>query len=162
MAEGEVEQGPWMTLSEAASRSGLHREALRARAKRGQIPSRRGNASQVLVQLPPDLLNAAHGAAQGVAQAQVEQLAEVVHDLEGELGELRERLARVEAERDAAARTGEVEARLLREALADARAERDRMAELLHGALHRPTWLERFARVMRATRKPDAGPKGAE
>ena len=93
MAAGEVEQGPWLTLSEAASRSGLHREALRARAKRGQLPSRRGNTGQVLVQLPPDLLNPAHGAAQGVAQAQVEQLAEVIHDLEHELGELRERLS---------------------------------------------------------------------
>lgn len=149
MTEGEVEQGPWLTLSEAASRSGLHREALRARAKRGQLPSRRGNAGHLLVQLPPDLLNSAHGAAQGVAQAQVEQLAEVVHDLEGELGELRERLARAEAERDAAVRTGEVEVRLLRETLAEARAERDRTAELLRVALDRPRWVERLARALR-------------
>src|SRR4051794_7201494 len=149
MAEGEVEQGPWLTLSEAASRSGLHREALRARAKRGQLPSRRGNAGQVLVQLPPDLLNAAQGSAQGVAQAQVEQLAEVIHDLEHELGELRERLARAEAERDAAVRTGEVEARLLREQLAEVRAERDRTAELLKAALDRPRWVERLARALR-------------
>src|SRR3954447_21297983 len=135
MAEGEVEQGPWLSLSEAASRSGLHREALRARAKRGQFPSRRGNAGQVLVQLPPDLLTGAQVSAQGVAQAQVEQLAEVIHGLEGELGELRERLARAEVERDAAVRTGEAEARLLREMLAELRGDRDRLTGLLRAAL---------------------------
>src|SRR3954454_16332740 len=32
--------------------------------------------------------------------------------------------------------------------LADARAERDRMAELLHAALDRPSWLERLARAL--------------
>jgi hypothetical protein len=35
------------------------------------------------------------------------------------------------------------------------------MAELLHAALDRPTWLERLARVLRGTKRND-GPKGAE
>jgi DNA-binding transcriptional MerR regulator len=81
---------PWFTLSEAAARSGLHQEALRARAKRGQIPARRGNRGQWLVQLQPEL-------AQGNTQGQGEQLAEVVRDLEEALAETRERLARAEA-----------------------------------------------------------------
>src|SRR4051812_44317314 len=71
--------------------------------------------------------------------------------LEGELGELRERLARAEAERDAAVRTGEIEARLLRETLAEVRADRDRTAELLRAALDRPSWWERALRAVRGT-----------
>jgi hypothetical protein len=103
------------------------------------------------------LLNAAQVGAQGLAQAQVEQLAEVIHDLEGELGELRARLARAEAERDAAARTGEIEARLLRETLAEVRGERDKAAELLRVALERPRWLERLVRAARGTGRGEPG-----
>src|SRR5687768_12783831 len=92
---------PRLFLSEAASRSGLHREALRARAKRGHLPSRRGNLGQVLVQLPPELLTSAQGVTQDSAQGRVEHLAEVVHDLEQELSEARERLAKAEAKVEA-------------------------------------------------------------
>jgi DNA-binding transcriptional MerR regulator len=114
-AQGRVEQGSWLTLSEAAERSGLHKEALRARAKRKQLPSQRNNLGQILVMLPPDLLTLAQGAAQGVAQGiahgQVEQLVELVRDLEQELAEVRANaqadLAKAVAERDAAREVAE-------------------------------------------------------
>jgi hypothetical protein len=110
-AQGAGEQGSWLTLSEAAERSGLHREALRARAKRKQLPSQRNNLGQVLVMLPPDLLSPAQGAAQGAAQGQVEQLVELVRDLEQELAEARASaqadLAKAVAERDAAREVAE-------------------------------------------------------
>jgi len=134
-----ADEPSWLTLSEAASRSGLHKEALRARAKRGQLPSRRGNLGQVLVQLPPDLLSHAHSPAHDGAQAQLEHLAEVVRDLEQELSEIRERLVKAEAERDASARTGETEARLLREVLEREQLRADSLAQELRD-LRRPWW----------------------
>jgi hypothetical protein len=116
MAQGEGEQSSWLTLSEAAARSGLHKEALRARAKRGHLPCQRGNLGQLLVQLPAELLTPAQGKAQAaegaaqptaqapahpaqgdalaLAQAHVEQLVELLHERELELAEL---AARVEA-----------------------------------------------------------------
>jgi hypothetical protein len=134
-----ADEPSWLTLSEAASRSGLHKEALRARAKRGQLPNRRGNLGQVLVQLPPDLLDPAYPPAHEAAQAQTEQLAELVRDLEQELSEVRERLVKAETERDAAVRTGETEARLLREVLGREQARADSLAQELR-ELHRPWW----------------------
>jgi hypothetical protein len=134
-----ADEPSWLTLSEAASRSGLHKEALRARAKRGHLPSRRGNLGQVLVQLPPDLLDFAHSIAHDGAQAQLEHLADVVRDLEQELSEVRERLVKAEAERDASVRTAEMEARLLREVLGREQARADGLAQELR-ELHRPWW----------------------
>ena len=48
-----ADEDPWLTLSEAAQRSGLAREAIRTRARRGQITSRKGNRGEL------------HGAAAG-------------------------------------------------------------------------------------------------
>jgi uncharacterized protein (UPF0216 family) len=134
-----ADEPSWLTLSEAASRSGLHKEALRARAKRGHLPSRRSNLGQVLVQLPPELLESAHPNANDGAHAQLEHLADMLRDLEQELGEVRERLVKAEAERDAATRTGETEARLLREVLGREQARADSLAQELR-ELHRPWW----------------------
>jgi hypothetical protein len=134
-----ADEPSWFTLSEAASRSGLHKEALRARAKRGHLPSRRGNLGQVLVQLPPDLLDPAHPSTHDGAHGQLEQLAELVRDLEQELSEVRERLVKAEAERDAAVRTGEKEACLLREVLEREQVRADALAQELR-ELQRPWW----------------------
>jgi hypothetical protein len=105
-AQAQGEQGSWLTLSEAAERSGLHKEALRARAKRGQLQTRKNNRGELLILLPPELLTPAQGLAQGdaqaVAQAQLEQLADLVRSLEGELLEARLELARTEGKIEAA------------------------------------------------------------
>lgn len=94
-AQEQDEQGSWLTLSEAAARSGLHKEALRAKAKRGQLQHRRNNRGEMLVLLPPDLLTPAQASAQGYAQAQVEQLAELARTLETELVETKAELDKV-------------------------------------------------------------------
>src|SRR4051794_2702024 len=47
-----TDEPPWLTLNEAAERSGTNRETLRSRARRGLLNSRRGNTGQLLVQLP--------------------------------------------------------------------------------------------------------------
>ena len=104
---------PWLGLTEAAAVTGLAREAVRARARRGLIPSRKGNDGRVVVQVPAGL-----SAEAGPAEA----------ELLAEVAELREALARAVAERDAAEaiRTAEVAAKVevieeLRAMLADLR-----------------------------------------
>ena len=92
-----------------------------------------------MVQLPPELLESAHPNANDGAHAQLEHLADMLRDLQQELGEVRERLVKAEAERDAATRTGETEARLLREVLGREQARADSLAQELR-ELHRPWW----------------------
>jgi uncharacterized protein involved in exopolysaccharide biosynthesis len=86
-----AEEGPWLSLKEAAQRSGLAREAIRARTRRKLIPSQKGNRGELLVQLPADLL-----------AGDVQGMADPVADLLAEVADLREQLARTEAEREAA------------------------------------------------------------
>jgi hypothetical protein len=90
-----AEEGPWLSLTEAAQRSGLAREAIRARARRNLIPSQKGNRGELLVQLPADLLA---GHSQDIARP----AADTVSDLLAEVADLREQLARTETEREAA------------------------------------------------------------
>jgi hypothetical protein len=139
VARGGDEQGSWLTLSEAAGRSGLHREALRARAKRKQLPSQRNNLGQLLVMLPPDLLTPAQGTAQGAAQAQAEQLADLVRDLEQELAEVRATaqadLAKAVAERDAAREVAEAKVSAAERLVTDLREQL---------AWHRRPWWRRL------------------
>jgi uncharacterized protein involved in exopolysaccharide biosynthesis len=92
---GMAEEGPWLSLTEAAQRSGLAREAIRAQTRRKLIPSQKGNRGELLVQLPADLLA---GDVQGMAGP----AADPVADLLAEVADLREQLARTEAEREAA------------------------------------------------------------
>ena len=140
MAEGQPSEQPWLSLTEAASLTGLDREAIRARARRGVIPYRQGNRGQWLVQLPADL-TAASDKAEGTAAA------DFVADLQAELVEVRIALARAVAERDAAkavavaemvaeAAEAKAENRLLRESLDRERARADRFEELLR----QPWW----------------------
>ena len=113
-----AEEGPWLTLTEAAQRSGIPREAIRARARRGLIPSRKDNRRQTVVQLPIDLLA---GAGQGTARAESEGLAGLptgMADLMAEVAELREQLARAESMVEAAKAVAKAEV-----AMAEARGE---------------------------------------
>ena len=104
-----ADEEPWLSLSEAAQRSGLAREAIRAKARRGHIPARKGNNGQILVQLPAVLLA---GSGRGEAGAQADLLA----DLLAEVAERREQVARTEAERDAAESVAEAQVEAARTA----------------------------------------------
>src|SRR3954452_7850208 len=105
VVNADVDERPWLTLSEAAGASGLDREAVRPRARRGLIPRRRDNRGQWLVQLPPDL---DHGHDRGpdrgpdhgqeTALTMVGHGQEVVADLLAEVAELRHALGRTEGE----------------------------------------------------------------
>ncbi len=138
-----AEEGPWLTLTEAAQRSGIPREAIRARARRGLIPSRKDNRRQTVVQLPADLLA---GAGQGVARAEAGDLAWLpmgMADLMAEVAELREQLARAGSAVEAARAVAKAEV-----AAAEARgevqvaAQRELVAELklLLAEARRPWW----------------------
>src|SRR5215213_3578548 len=89
-------ESPWLSLTEAAQRSGLSREAIRARARRGLIPSRKGNGRETLVQLPSGSVHVVSGNSQDMSGTQ----ADLVADLLAEVAELREQLAVTRAERD--------------------------------------------------------------
>ncbi len=129
-----TEEPPWLTLSEAAERTGHDREALRSRARRGHIPKRVGNRGEWLVQVPADLETVDdRGGDQGLdrgATVEATTLRAVVADLTAEVGELRVQLARAEAERDAA----RTEA-----ALTAQRELVDELKRLLHDT-RRPWW----------------------
>jgi hypothetical protein len=111
-------------LTEAAERSGLNRETIRSRTRRGLIPPRRNNAGQLVVQLmtgPDRDLNAP-------VTAPNLGMTEVVTELQEEITELRDRVTRAEVERDperdvAAARVEAAERVIaeLREMLVEAR-----------------------------------------
>ena len=55
MTESQDEADPWVTLSEAASRTGRHIDAVRYLVRRRKLPARKGNSGAWLVQLPASL-----------------------------------------------------------------------------------------------------------
>lgn len=105
---------PWLGLTEASELTGLNRETLRSRARRGLIPSRRGNAGQVLVQIPTGMTGEATANDQGTTGVMTGNdlgMAEILTELREEIADLRDRLTRAEAERDRAKDRAEVEIR---------------------------------------------------
>src|SRR3954454_19794606 len=100
MAEAQNEAEPWVTLSEAASRTGRHVDAVRSLVRRRKMLARKNNAGQWMVQVPAVAEVAAsmtqydrgHDAASDSATGEL--LAEVT--------ELREALAEAKAEAKAA------------------------------------------------------------
>ncbi len=143
-------EGPWLTLSEAAARSGRHIDALRAMARRGKLERRRGNAGQWLVRLPEALPQDDSGN----AHADDSGLAEVV-------AELRVALARAETQAEATKAVAAAEVEAMRRQTAAELAARDAVtAELrargdrLEAALAeaRRPWLARVIEGLR--RKP--------
>jgi hypothetical protein len=119
-----AEESPWLSLTEAAQRSGLSREAVRARARRGLVPSRKGNRGDTLVQLPAALLS---GDDQGSGQGMSGAPSTLESDLLAEVAELRERLARaesrLESELAAAESTRAAQVAAKDEVIADLRAQ---------------------------------------
>lgn len=124
MTDAPTDEQPWLGLTEAAQVTGLTREAIRSRTRRGLLPYRRNNRGELLVQLSPGSMTDADP---GMTDAMADLLAEMT--------ELRVDLARAEAERDAAVTVGEARATALRE-LADRLT-----AELAE--LRRPWWRRR-------------------
>src|SRR4051794_18775862 len=53
------DDGPWLTISEAAERTGRKIDAMRALVRRGRLPRKKGNRGEWLVQLPETLPQAA-------------------------------------------------------------------------------------------------------
>jgi len=130
MVEAGQSQGaeaPWLTLSEAAARTGRHIDALRAMARRGKLERQRGNRGEWLVRLPESLPQLDSGVALGDDSGAADVLAE----LRDEVTELRVALARAETQAEAAkaVAAAEVEA-VRRQTAAELEAKEVVIAEL--------------------------------
>ena len=135
---------PWLTISEAAERTGRKIDAMRALVRRGRVPRRKGNNGAWLVQLPGT-----------VPQTDRDSALDPITDngldtdlllLREQLTKLRFALVRTEGElttvRSVAEANSTAAERLLTErngTIAELRAERDRLLELL-GQLRNPPW----------------------
>src|SRR5687767_11681552 len=128
---GSTETGtaerPWLTLTEAAIRTGRHIDALRAMARRGKLEKRRGNQGQWLVRLPESGNEAGRGNDSGtdhlaadiasgnqssaLANAPVADsgMTEAVSELREEVAELRMALARAETKVESVTALAKVE-----------------------------------------------------
>ena len=106
-----TDEQPWLSLTEAAAVSGVAREAIRARIRRGLVTSHKGNRGELLVQMPAGLV-ADHGRAGDTAEAGL------VADLLAEVAELREGLARATAAADTAKAVAEARVEAARDAAA--------------------------------------------
>ena len=127
---------PWLTISEAAERSGRKIDAMRALVRRGRVPRRKGNNGAWLVQLPGTL-----------SQTDRDSALDPITDngldtdlllLREQLTKLRFALVRTEGElttvRSVAEANSAAAERLLSErngTIAELRAERDRLLEML-------------------------------
>ena len=130
---------PWLTISEAAERSGRKIDAMRALVRRGRVPRRKGNNGAWLVQLPGTM-------SQTDRDRDLDPLPDNALDtdlwlLREQLTKLRFALARTEGELTTVRSVAEANAaaaeRLLAErnaTIAEVRAERDRLLEMLSEA----------------------------
>ena len=132
----QTDELPWLTISEAAERSGRKIDAMRALVRRGRVPRRKGNNGAWLVQLPGT-----------VSQTDRDSALDPITDngldtdlllLREQLTKLRFALARTEGElttvRSVAEANSAAAERLLSErngTITELRAERDRLLELL-------------------------------
>ena len=93
-----------LPIAEAASRLNLHPSALRSRIRRGVVTAKRGNAGQLLVEVPANAKPASDEAAPSPTSPH-DDLAAEIDELRRELSEARIREARTMAERDTATAT---------------------------------------------------------
>jgi DnaJ-domain-containing protein 1 len=130
-----TDERPWLTLSEAAEKTGLNKEALRSRARRGLIPSRRSNRGETLVQVDQGLtVN---------ATTDGQSLAVVVTELREEIAELTNHLTKATAELDSLRRELDRTVTEKDQSKAEALAAKDELiAELkqLLADARRPWW----------------------
>jgi hypothetical protein len=135
-------EASWLTLTEAAQRSGFPRETVRSRARRGLIPSRKGNRGELLVQLTTVMTASDHGtnaAPTTVMTTPDHGQATVIADLTAEVTELRERLATVSAELTAARTVAAAEVAAKAEIIDELRRQLEHERQQLI-ELRRPWW----------------------
>jgi hypothetical protein len=101
-----AEQQPWLSLTEAARLTGLDREAIRSRARRGLVPSRKNNRGELLVQVPADLVtDPDRPLAEGMT-GELTTMRAAMADLSAEIADLRTALAQAQAETEKAMAVG--------------------------------------------------------
>jgi hypothetical protein len=91
----------WLSLADASSHLGVSVDALRSRARRGMITTRRMNDGRLQVRVPADLQLAGDKSAdqaQLVSDRSGDQ--RLIDELREEIAELRERAIRAELDRD--------------------------------------------------------------
>jgi hypothetical protein len=144
-----------LRVSEAAPRLGLSAIALRSRIRRGSVAARRGNAGQLLIEVPADapvhaIAHTGEGASNGASAAPPSP----IEDLQAEIDALRHELSEVKAQRDAASAIAAAKVEAAERIIAELRTARDREtaradrseAEL---AQARKGWLERLLEAVR-------------
>ena len=142
MTDDGKSEAPWLTLTEAAQRSGFPRETVRSRARRGLILSRKGNRGELLVQLTTVMTDPNHGttAAPTMVMTNLDHGTNaVVADLTAEVAELRERLATVTAELTAARTVAAAEVAAKAEIIDELRRQLEHERQQLI-ELRRPWW----------------------
>ena len=157
------EPGTWLTINEAAKRTGWLPDKIRSDRRRGRLQSRKNNAGEWLVLIPPEAQTMpdeppghANDHADGHATSQAESQAMAMPPawLLEELAELRERLGHAEgraagmAEHMASMSAGMAAERAsMAESLAMERVRGDRLEAALVEA--RRGWLERLLEAVR-------------
>lgn len=145
-----TDEQPWLSLTEAARVTGLDREAIRSRARRGLVLSQKNNKGELLVQVPADLVAAPDQGMTGEVTARDAAMA----DLVAEVAELRATIIKLEAQQGsvrAAAAAGVTAAQHVAEAsiaahlelLAELRRSLEReqaRADRLEAEARRPWW----------------------
>jgi hypothetical protein len=148
----------WLKLAEAAPQLGLTIDGLRARIKRGQITTRKGNDGRLLVSVAANGAEPSHEPAQNGSEAGHESAHELAgtgsdgagHNLLLDLLDARERAARAEGELAGLREALATEARRstdLQAVLELERARADRLEAALAEA--RKGWLERLVEAVR-------------
>src|SRR5215213_3226276 len=112
-----TDEQPWHSLTEAARLTGLDREAIRSRARRDLLPTRRNNRGELLVQLPAELLAGGDQGDDHPSTGEMTGLRVAVADLTAEISELRGDLREARSEAKAAARVAEAEVKAARDQL---------------------------------------------
>jgi septal ring factor EnvC (AmiA/AmiB activator) len=149
--------GSWLTVSEAATRTGLHIDRLRSMIRRGKLEKRRGNRGEWLVLVPAEMMTGSDLVGGSVAGAADHANGSAEGDLDRVDGSVMSKLT--DALTELAALEHELGAALTRSAVAEAEAatlrdaltKTEAMADQLR-AEHRVTVAELRAELAEARR----------
>jgi hypothetical protein len=127
-----TETDTWLTLGEAAARTGWRPERIRSLARRGTMPRRRGNGRDWLYQVTPELVatraeeRAGTTADPRAGTDEAAQWQAVATELQEEIAELRIGLARAEERAAAGERVAAAEIAAKNAVLTELRAQIER------------------------------------